>query len=517
MWLLMLRICNSKILCLTLVGLLSACSGHALRQSAGNSQYLEPPADAPLAQASAQLLQHHPGQNGFSLLTDGRDALIARLLLAASAKQSLDLQYYLYHDDLSGSLLAWALLNAADRGVRVRLLLDDMASRNKDDYLRILALHPNVNIRLFNPFRREYSRDLQLLTRYGVSTRRMHNKAMVADNCVAIVGGRNIGDEYFDAATDAVVFGDLDVLTLGPVVSDVSQAFDTFWNHPFSIPVAEHLGEPAGTGHESLQRLRDQLQLWLDSNQQHPYAVALRGRADQWLNTGQNALFWGQAYVLTDSPQKISQTPEVSPLMLSVGGLLNSAQRRVILISPYFVPGEEGTRFLQALAQRGVELIILTNSLASTDVPAVHSAYKKYRQSLLKAGVQLYELDAKAGKGATERSWLGSSSVSLHAKALVVDDEFFYVGSMNFDPRSVLQNTEMGMLFRQPILGKMTANGFMQVISENAWMLSLQNGELRWSRNTLNGTVVREQDPRASVWRRLQSWVLGFLPIETEL
>lgn len=471
-----------------------------------------------LARWAEPLLQQHPDQAGLVLLASGTDAFLARLLLAANASDRLDLQYYLYHQDLTGKVFTWALLQAADRGVRVRLLLDDMATRGADNELRLLNRHPNIDIRLFNPFLRDYPRDMQFLTRYGVSTRRMHNKTMIADNTLAISGGRNIGDEYFDAARNAVVFGDLDVLTLGPVVDDASTEFDRYWNSALAVPVEQVLNDGDPHDQQPLHNLRQQLQEWLQGKREHPYVQALQNRNQTLSAHYEQRLFWGKAYVVADAPDKIRSRTYQSPLFGNLITLLDNAQQEVLLVSPYFVPGDEGVAFLAALVARGVKVQVLTNSLASTDVPAVHSAYKHYRAALLRAGVELFELRPDASSGRENRRWTGSSSASLHAKMLVIDQRYFYVGSMNLDPRSIRENTEMGVLFEQAQLGQQASLDLQQNLPFESYQLQLHQGEVRWQEMRTDGAVqYYDNEPHASLWRRLQSWLLGVLPLEAEL
>lgn len=503
---------------LLLALLLCGCAG--LPQYSHPEPELHPQASAasPLALWAEPLLKQHPGQAGLVLLGSGTDAFLARLLLVAGTSERLDLQYYLYHNDLTGKVFTWALLQAADRGVRVRLLLDDMATRGADNELRLLNRHPNIDIRLFNPFLRDYPRDMQFLTRYGVSTRRMHNKAMIADNTLAIAGGRNIGDEYFDAARNAVVFGDLDVLTLGPVVDDASAEFDRYWNSGLAVPVEYVINDGEAQDETALNTLRLQLQHWLQSNRQHPYVQALQARALNLAEHYEQRLFWGKAYVVADAPDKIRSRHYQSPLFGNLITLLENAQQEVLLVSPYFVPGDEGVEFLAALVARGIHVQVLTNSLASTDVAAVHSAYKHYRAALLRAGVELYELRPDSQAAGEHRRWTGSSSASLHAKVLVIDQRYFYVGSMNLDPRSLRENTEMGVLFEQPQLGREASLNLQANLAQESYRLLLQGDELRWQEQRTDGTPqIYHHEPHASLWRRLQSWVLGILPIESEL
>ena len=272
----MLRICLKQGLPALIILALAACARFPQYSHPAYEPHLQAPAPAAGSVLDTLLHQSDPQACGLVLLERGADAFSARLLLASEARQSLDLQYYLFHNDLTGKLFAWMLLQAADRGVRVRLLLDDMASSGSDDYIRLLNRHPNIHIRLFNPFEREYPREMQFITRYGISTRRMHNKSMVADNLIAVVGGRNIGDEYFDAARNAVIFGDLDVLAAGPVVDDVSTSFDNYWNSELAVPAEVVLDDDPAQDKNGLESVRHWLEEWIATHAGHPYGKILR-------------------------------------------------------------------------------------------------------------------------------------------------------------------------------------------------------------------------------------------------
>lgn len=509
-------ICRS---CLLLGGLLlTACASLPDYSHPVYEEHLPAPQSTELPAWAASLAVIHPQASGLTLLSEGTDAFIARLAVAANARSSLDLQYYLYHNDLTGRFFTRMLLDAADRGVRVRLLLDDMATRDADDYLRIINRHPNIHIRLFNPFEREYPRDMQFVTRYGISTRRMHNKSMIADNSVAIVGGRNIGDEYFDAARNDVVFGDLDVLTIGPVVEDISAEFDHYWNSELAVPAEYQLNDDPQHDPQALPQLRAQLDEWLYEQRDHPYGRQLRTRAAELSSQYQQRLLWGKAYVVADNPQKIADPGYQSPVLANMITLMQTASREVLLISPYFVPADEGVGYLGSLVKKGIRVRVITNSLASTDVPAVHSAYKHYRAALIRAGVELWELRPDAPGERPKSSWIGSSSASLHAKVLMIDQRYFYVGSMNFDPRSAHQNTEMGVLFEQPELGREASALLTSNLPHEAYWLVLEQGSLRWHEREPDGTLkIYDDEPQAGLWRRLQSWILGILPLESEL
>ncbi len=418
-------------------------------------------------------LQTHPGQSGFRPLRSGVDALLARIVLADAAQRSLDVQYYIWHDDLSGRLFANALLRAADRGVRVRVLLDDVGAKANDEILLSIDSHPNIEIRLFNPVASRSFRGLGMLTDFSRVNRRMHNKAFVADNQAAILGGRNIGDEYFEASSE-VAFGDLDVLTVGPVVGEVSHAFDQFWNAPSSYPIADLLGRSAGN--ENLSALRVELAAYIEANRDSPYVTQAGSRLAEEAKSGRYGFYWGKGTLLYDDPAKISRAPDATEghLLSQFGGIGKQTRQELLIVSPYFIPGEAGVAWLRGLVARGVRVTVLTNSLAATDVGAVHSGYQRYRESLLEGGVVLYELKPGAvqpAKAEKKTSGYGSSRASLHAKSFVFDRRAVFIGSLNLDPRSVQLNTEIGVVCESAPLAEEIAGTLERNLDTIAWRL----------------------------------------------
>lgn len=476
----------------------------------------------------APLLAEHPGKSGFLPLSNGLDAFVARLALADTAERTLDVQYYLFHDDATGRLFAAYLLQAADRGVRVRLLLDDMDTGGRDAGLVAIAHHPNIDIRLFNPFPSRTMRFVNFVLHFGTVTRRMHNKSFTADNLVTIVGGRNIGDEYFDAAEGAN-FGDMDVLAVGPVVREVSTAFDRYWNSDLAFPVGALDVDPDPA---FVARAREHLAREIHALPSTAYGRRLQESAlTKRLEAGELDLFWATSRVLYDLPEKVRTDPEdrSNHLGPELGDLLTSVEKDLILISPYFVPGKEGTALLRTLVERGRRVTVLTNSLAATDVPAVHAGYARYRRSLLEGGVELYEMRPTVHTGLANESRFGESQASLHAKTLVFDQESVLVGSMNLDPRSNLLNTEMGILIESPALAQLVAQWRESGLPEVAWRVELEEVEaeqapvvterrLVWIGQE-NGQVVRRYDrePDAGLWGRFQALLFRLLPVERQL
>lgn len=478
-----------------------------------------------LGQYVAAQAKPFPGQSGFHLLATGLDAFTARAVLAESAQRSIDAQYYLYHHDLVGQLFTAFLVRAADRGVRVRLLVDDMDMGGRDKGAVAMASHPNIEVRFFNPFSRDAGRTSQYVTRMGSVTRRMHNKSFTVDNQITILGGRNIGNEYFDADPD-LAFADLDVIGMGPVAQNVSSVFDQYWNSELAYPVsALYKGEPLTP--EELETLRAQLNQFVDAQKDSAYLQALRDShlADD-LRNHQVDFKWGDAQVVYDQPEKLVHDFDETQFHLSpmLKPYLDGVAKELIIFSPYFVPGKEGTALLTGLAQKGVRVKILTNSLASNDVGLVHAGYKKYRKKLLRGGVELYELDKaltreqrKDKKGAG-----GSSKASLHAKSFVFDRQQVFVGSLNLDPRALKHNTEIGVVFKVPEIAEEMAAYFVEHIEQYAFKLELKtdaNGSetLLWHGMKDGQPVVYTHEPYVGFWRRFGIGFMSVWPIESQL
>lgn len=508
----------------TLVLAFSGCASLPSNVERNESHALQDTTTTTLGQQSHAAQQAHPGQSGFRPLRSGVDALLARIVLTDAAQRSLDAQYYIWHDDLTGRIFANALLRAADRGVRVRVLLDDVGAQANDDVLLSLDSHPNIEIRLFNPVASRTFRGLGMLSDFSRVNRRMHNKAYVADNQAAILGGRNIGDEYFEASSE-VAFGDLDVLTVGPVVGEVSHAFDQFWNAPSSYPIATLLGRSVGS--ESLTALRAELAAYLEANRDSPYVTQAGSRLAGEAKSGRYDFDWGKATLLYDDPAKISQAPDVTDghLMSQFSGIGGQIQQELLIVSPYFIPGEAGVAWLRNLVARGVRVTVLTNSLAATDVGAVHSGYQRYRDALLEGGIVLYELKPGAIQPAiTEKKAkaYGASRASLHAKSFVFDRSAVFIGSLNLDPRSMRLNTEIGVVCESAPLAEDIAGALERNLDSIAWRLTRVvdasgSAHIEWIETRAGGERRYVDEPEVGTLRRFSVWFLGLLPIESQL
>jgi putative cardiolipin synthase len=508
----------------TLALVFSGCASLPSNDARNESHALQDTATTTLGQQSHPELLAHPGLSAFRPLNSGIDALLARVVLAEAAERSLDAQYYIWRDDLTGRIFADALLRAADRGVRVRVLLDDVGAQPNDAVLLILDSQPNIEIRLFNPVASRSFRGLGMLGDFSRVNRRMHNKAFVADNQAAILGGRNIGDEYFEASSE-VAFGDLDVLTVGPVVAEVSSAFDQFWNAPSSYPITTLLGRRANS--EDLAKLRADLAAYIEANRDSPYVTHAGSRLAEEAKSGRYEYYWGKATLLYDDPAKISRPSDVTEghLLPQFGRTGLQTRRELLIISPYFVPGEEGVAWLRGLVANGVRVTVLTNSLAATDVGAVHAGYQRYREALLEGGVVLYEL--KPGATRLEESdekarGYGSSRAALHAKTYVFDRSAVFIGSLNLDPRSVRLNTEIGVLCESAPMAAGIAGAVEKNLDSIAWRLervadASGNAHIEWVETSAEGERRYDSDPEVSAMRRFSVWFLGLLPIESQL
>ena len=482
------------------------------------SQALTDTAQTRLGQAVVPMVAAHPGLSGFLSFDDPHDAFAARVLLARAAERSLDVQYFIWHGDAVGTLLWQALWQAAERGVRVRLLIDDANNAGLDPLLAALDAHPNFELRLYNPFVNRGSRAIGYLSDFSRLNRRMHNKSFTADNQISVVGGRNIADEYFGAA-EGLGFADLDVMAIGPVVQEVSREFDLYWNSPSADPAAPFVGPPPADPAALLQPRFEAVPqdpraaLYLEAARQAPFVQELLERRLEF--------DWATGQVLYDDPAKTLDSEARSDLLLLPVLIqrMGSPQKRLDVISPYFVPGAGGTELLAEMARRGVQVRVLTNSLASSDERVVHAGYLKRRMDLLRAGVQLYELKPGAADSSLRvRGRFGPAKVSgLHAKTYAVDGKRIFVGSFNFDQRSAHLNTEMGLVMDSPTAAKQLADAFDTEVPGIAYEVRIapDGANLQWvERNPSGGTMVYNVDPETSAWQRIQVGFLAGLPID---
>jgi cardiolipin synthase C len=503
---------------------LSGCASLPKDYPREPSRAWDRPQETKLGRAFAPAAAQHPGMSGFHVIGNGMDAFVARMALAEAAEHTLDLQYYIFHGDLTGKLILDSLVRAADRGVRVRLLIDDTTAKGKDAGIAVIASHLQIQVRVFNPSAGRSSAAwlFSAAADFDRINHRMHNKMFVADNQAGVVGGRNIGDEYF-GAREGVNFADMDLLAAGPVVQDLSRSFDEFWNSEWAYPIeALHAAKPDPA---ALEKGREILAAHRSAARDSDYAKRLRD-SDllKRLYEHDLPLVWASAQIVYDRPEKAGSEGKPSD-DLKLGPQLRSAvaepRSDFIISSPYFIPGERGVASFRQLREKGVRIRIVTNSFAGNDVALVHSGYAKYRKDLLKLGVELYELKPSlAAAPEKDQQRFGSSGASLHAKAFIIDREQVFVGSLNLDPRSLDLNTELGFIVESRELADMLARQFDELIRP-AYTYRLElgpsDGDLLWISEE-NGREVRfTRDPDVGFWRRFSTWFLSFFAPESLL
>ena len=508
---------------LSLCLLLSACATTLPRHhDTPPSTAFDRPQDTTLGRFFEPELAAHPGKSGVAIVTTSEWGFRARAGLANMAEKTLDVQYYIWEADTTGKILAERLLRAADRGVRVRMLLDDINTADSDFKFALMARHPNVEVRLFNPFAKRQSRLSEFLFNIDRLNYRMHNKAFIADNAVAIVGGRNIGDHYFGVHTDAN-FRDLDLGMVGPVVQEVSRSFDLFWNSEQAVPIAALTEQTSDEG--GFQESKHRLYRWVADYADFPYPVQISSEElfRKFAEFRDNNFVWATPKVLYDAPDKLETEEEAVADRLRQKG--KSKKHEILLEVAYLVPGPHELASARSNRDKGIRQRILTNSLATNDVAAAHAGYARYRKQLIKSGVELYELRPDADS--IKKKWTlmaGRSRASLHTKAFVMDGEKVGIGSFNLDPRSISLNTEIVIVVDAPELAAQVVD-YMDtgVLPENSYHVVLEPDEdwggerLVWI-TTKDGKEVRYySDPDVSLWRRINAWFMSLLPIEKHL
>lgn len=436
-------------------------------------------------------------------------------MLAQAAERTLDVQYYIWRNDMTGTLLFSALRRAANRGVRVRLLLDDNNTSGLDTELAALDAHRNIEVRLFNPFVIRSMRALGFLTDFSRANRRMHNKSFTADSQATVVGGRNVGDEYFGAAGD-VLFADLDVMAIGPVVTEVSKNFDLYWNSRSSY-AANQLLPPVGE--DAIGKLSAAAVRLEHSSRAAAYTHTLRSCAFcTSLMSGNLPMEWAVTRMVSDDPAKgLGRAKPGTLIFDKLREAMGQPAAELNLVSPYFVPTDSGVDAFVAMARKGVRIRVLTNALEATDVPAVHAGYAKHRKSLLEAGVSLYELrrSSPASAARTDLGQAGSSAASLHSKTFSVDRSRVFIGSFNFDPRSARLNTEMGFVIDSPALADRISKAFDHRVPAEAYEVRLDaDGRLYWHERRGNTAVRHDVEPGTSFGQRAGVWFMSILPID---
>ena len=478
----------------------------------------DPHPDSRLAVVADILINNvDDGHSGFFKLFRNDDAMRWRLLLADMAEETLDMQYFIWQDDASGDLLLDRVIKAADRGVRVRILVDDIYVIGADRTVAALSQHPNIQMRLFNPMEGRTSSMflfvMEFLGNIEKLNHRMHNKLIVADNRFAIVGGRNIGQEYF-GLNPKHNFTDFDVVAFGPVAKKISASFDIYWNNQWAYPGEALLQNYKNQ--ELLPQLREELQEHLAEKEK--LLVEFKQQPQDWntlLLKLEQKMKRGTSKVIYDEPLIGEEIPPAQ-LVETLGELAVNAQYELLISTPYFIPHEDFYQDIPDMISRGVRVVVLTNSLGSTNIPMVHSGYKKHRKNVLEMGVELFEMRHDATvRGKFDTPPVQSKAFGLHAKYMVIDRKLTFVGSLNLDPRSIYINTEMGLIVDSANLAEAVAQEFNEELKpENAWQVLLDDkGRLFWKA----GDTIIQRDPARSFWQRFQSWFFGLFDLDDQL
>lgn len=494
---------------------LSACSPVPLDAVKPLSRAQAAPAQSSLRATAQRITKSSQTHSSFVPLPDGNQALGARLRLIEAATDTLDLQYFLIKPDLGGALISEALLRAGDRGVRVRLLLDDVFTTVSDQGLSLLNVHPNIEVRIFNPSMRPGPKAAGFITEFARINRRMHNKTFTADRAFSIIGGRNIADEYFQLDTSSE-FADFDMLVVGPAVPEISATFDLFWNDGWAIPI-DRLRAPASEA--DLRDARAELAARLKPARS-TYEGAVNDPFFAQLRQGRVATFSGPAQVVTDRPDKLKVPVREGQRVMGELLLrrLRDARSDVVLLTPYFVPENYGARLFADLARRGVRVRVVTNSLGSTNHAYVHAGYRRHRKGLLDAGVELYEVRADALQALNLVPEGDDTGLVMHTKLAVIDGTEVFVGSLNLDPRSVKQNTEFGVFIESGTMANKLLATLEDGISKYTYRLNLGDGGiLQWSYRSEGQITATTAEPGATFWKNLVVGVTELLPIESQL
>ena len=516
------------------VALLSGCAalppGSDFPKSASTA--FAHPEQTALGQKMAPAARAHPGLSGFHILTRGEDGFLTRAQMIARAERSIDLQYFIFRNDDTGQLLAQALLDAADRGVHIRILIDDGETEDGDEQLAALQAHPNIELRIFNPFRYRGHSDSIRFAEFAFNRNRldyrMHNKLFVVDNAIALVGGRNLADGYFQI-DPASQFGDDDVFSVGPVVEQLSATFDDYWNSASAIPVAA-LAPASANQLMTYRRSLDMHRQQLDASGAG-YALRIRsGVPLEDMLSGKLPLSWATAHVVCDSPDKakVEKGEEIGKLMnRRVGAAVTEVQSELLMVSPYLVPGDDGMRLLDSLRARQVQVRILTNSLMSATVLSAQAGYMRYRERMLDDGIELYEVRSQLGssRGSGQSAAMDSyGTYSLHAKLFVFDRKKLYIGSMNFDQRSMHLSTEIGLIIDSEELARQTAERFEAIVNPiNSYQVELRATEpgakpgLLWHTEENGHPVDYMAEPAQDAWKRFEVEMTALFPIDGEL
>ena len=462
----------------------------------------------------AALAAQHAGQSGFAIIRRGREAFTSRIMLADLAERSLDVQYYQWDPDATGLLLARHLLRAADRGVRVRILVDDVNFEDRDANLASFDAHPNIEVRIFNPFPHRFSKTMGFLTDFDRLNHRMHNKLMVMDNAVAIVGGRNMADAYFEVDTE-FNFRDLDIAAAGPVVRDLSKVFDRFWNGDWSVPIAAMVDRPY-TESELRTAMQGGRMAAMTARYPHPLNQDLGTLRSELAGTFRRFV-WAPGRVIYDDPASIDD-PSLRVMNQLMHKRIGAVEKELLIESAYFIPFKDGVAFAKALVDRGVRFRVLTNSLASNDVIPAFAGYSISREGLVKVGVELHELRYEPGP-ARKRQLPAGSKAGLHTKTMVFDRKDVFIGSFNLDARSSTINTEAGLYVESPALAAQVVEYLDEGVGPEVSYRVLMdgNGELYWVASDDGKPLRYDTDPLSTPEQRFKAQFWKIMPILEQL
>ncbi len=496
--------------------LLGACTSVPFDYQRESSEAIEASEDTRYGATFQRWLAASANQSGFVPLIPGIDAMGARLVMMDEAEVSIDAQYFLIKPDQAGELFLGKLLRAAERGVRVRLLIDDIFTNNMDRVLALFDSHRNIEVRLFNPVSRNSPKAWSYIWNFSRVNRRMHNKAFVVDGSLAIMGGRNIAEEYFELEPQQD-FDDLELLMVGEVVPEIAQSFDAFWNSELAVPIAAF----------SIPTKEERLDKWLQlmddvirGERPSAYRAAITSPVLERIRSGEKPAVAADADYYYDEPEKLLASRDEEEYRILESAMekrLRQAEQEIIIITPYLIPRDLRFRLLKDTVDRGVRVVIITNSLASTNHVAVHSAYAPHRKAMIEAGAELYEIKVDETPSQRRKS-LDPERTTLHTKAVIVDRRQLFVGTMNFDPRSIELNTESGLFVDSEAL----ADNYYRLVVRDRPRFTYrvrvsESGALEWHYNYQDEQFVLRQEPDTSFGRRLKSGFFGLLPIDNQL
>jgi putative cardiolipin synthase len=508
---------SRRLLAIVLLLMTGACATVDFDYPKTESQAVTDTDDTYLGKRVGDFTGENDGKSGFYVIPDGVDAMGLRIATAERAERTLDVMYYLINADKAGYLIIQELMEAAERGVRVRLLLDDVLTKGYDRGMLALDAHPNIQIRIFNPFARRSARAVNFLGDFKRLNKRMHNKAFIADNQAAIIGGRNIGDEYF-VANEKVNFGDLDLLAIGPVVQEISTMFDLYWNHRLAMPVPA-VSKPPEDPFQEIAALRSRIADALIDADTSRYESIVKELMNRSFFVPED-FHWVPYQFIYDSPNKATKlgVDESQTMIPPMRDVILAGRSEVMIISPYFVPTDKTIQGFARVREKGVDVTVITNGLASNNHLVVHSGYAPKRKPLLEHGVRILEVRPDRSVAGVEKTGMARSGGTLHAKAFIVDREVLFLGTFNWDPRSAYLNTEMGIILYDAELAAAVAASIDASAPTRAYEVQLdERGKLRWVTHNDGEEVVYTKEPESTAWQRFKVKLYGILPIEKQL